>query len=231
MSCIWALKKQKSKLLETEKNIYVNVILPLPVKQIFTYQLREDILGLVQVGCRVAVPFGNSKVYAAIVESIHHVRPSYELKCVIEVLDDVPIVSEANIALWQWVSSYYLCAIGEVMNAALPSSYKLANETYLVIHPNFNLNKTALTDAEFLVVEALDLHQRLKVKEVAKILQRKTVLPFIKGMQESKIIQLEDEIIEQYRPKKKRVFCLAKDVNSENAIKRLNSYRKSPNRK
>jgi len=228
MSCIWALKKQKSKLLETEKNIYVNVILPLPVKQIFTYQLREDILGLVQVGCRVAVPFGNSKVYAAIVESIHHVRPSYELKCVIEVLDDVPIVSEANIALWQWVSSYYLCAIGEVMNAALPSSYKLANETYLVIHPNFNLNKTALTDAEFLVVEALDLHQRLKVKEVAKILQRKTVLPFIKGMQESKIIQLEDEIIEQYRPKKKRVFCLAKDVNSENAIKRLNSYRKSP---
>lgn len=228
MSCILALKKQKNKLLEAEENIYVNVILPLPVKQIFTYQLREEILGLVQVGCRVAVPFGNTKVYAAIVESIHHIKPSYELKYVMEVLDDTPIVSKANIALWQWVSKYYMCSIGEVMNAALPSSYKLANETYLVIHPNFNLNKTALTDAEFLVVEALELHQRLRVKEVAKILQLKTVLPFIKGMQDSKIIQLEDEIKEQYRSKKKRVFCLAKDVNSENAIKLLNKYRKSP---
>lgn len=180
------------------------------------------------VGCRVAVPFGSSKIYAAVVESIHHHKPNYELKFILEVLDDLPIVSKVHLDLWQWVSDYYMCSLGEVMNAALPSSYKLANETYIVIHPDWNADTSKLTDAEYIVAEALDLHKRLKVQEVAKILQRKTILPFIKRMQELKIVQLEDEIIERYKPKWKRMMRLSGGLNPSTAIEVLAEYRRSP---
>lgn len=174
------------------------------------------------------MPFGSSKIYAGIVESIHHNKPNYELKYIIEVLDDHALVSEKHLNLWQWVSDYYMCSLGEVMNAALPSSYKLANETYIVIHPNWDGDTSKLTDAEYIVVEALDLHKRLKVQEVAKILQRKTILPFIKKIQERKIVQLEDEVIERYKPKWKRMMRLSEDLNPTTAIEIFSQYRRSP---
>ena len=102
---------------------YVDVILPLPLKLKFTYRIGEEHLTKAIQGCRVAVPFGRSKVYAGIIDSIHHTKPDYELKFVIEVLDESPIVSRKQIDLWHWIADYYMCSLGEVMNAALPSSF------------------------------------------------------------------------------------------------------------
>ncbi|GIR13371.1 MAG: hypothetical protein CM15mP23_19460 [Cryomorphaceae bacterium] len=95
-------------------------------------------------------------------------------------LDESPIVSPKHIDLWQWIANYYMCSFGEVMNAALPSSFKLANETYIVIHPKWDKDTSKLNDAEYLIIEALQLQQRLKIHEISQILQRKTVLPFVK---------------------------------------------------
>ena len=159
---------------------YVDVILPLPLHQKFTYQLDTDHLNKVLQGCRVAVPFGRAKIYAGIVDAMHHDTPDYETKFVLDVLDESPIVSEKHMGLWHWIADYYMCSLGEVMNAALPSSFKLANETYIVLHPDWNQDTAKLTDAEFLVTEALQLQKRLKIQEIAQILQRKIVLPFIK---------------------------------------------------
>ena len=99
---------------------YVDVILPLPIKQMFTYQLSDECLPSAQVGCRVAVPFGRSKIYAAVIASIHTDEPEYETKFVLNVLDETPIVSQKHIDLWSWIATYYMSSIGEVMNAALP---------------------------------------------------------------------------------------------------------------
>ena len=82
-----------------------------------------------------------------------------------------------------------MCSLGEVMNAALPSSFKLANETYIVIHPEWDEDTSKLNDAEYLIIEALQLQKRLKIQEIAQILQHKTVLPFVKKMQELKLVE------------------------------------------
>ena len=207
---------------------YVDVILPLPLKLKFTYQIGEEHLSKAIQGCRVAVPFGRSKVYAGIIDSIHHTKPDYELKFVIEVLDESPIVSSKHIDLWQWIADYYMCSLGEVMNAALPSSFKLANETYIVIHPEWDEDTSKLNDAEYLIIEALQLQKRLKIQEIAQILQRKTVLPFVKKMQELKLVEIEDEVFERYRPKIRKMMRLSPGLNSETAIALLNTYRRSP---
>ena len=156
---------------------YIDIILPLPIKQKFTYQLGDEHLSKAEVGCRVAVPFGRSKIYAGLIDSIHTTKPEYEVKFIIDVLDELPLISAKHIELWQWIADYYMCSLGEVMNAALPSSFKLANETSIVIHPNWDEDTSKLSDAEYLIIDALLLQKKLKIQEIAQILQRKTILP------------------------------------------------------
>ena len=207
---------------------YIDVILPLPLKQKFTYQLGDEHVASINIGARVAVPFGKSKIYAGIVDSIHNTKPDYEVKFIIDLLDEIPIVASSHLSLWQWVADYYMCSLGEVMNAALPSSFKLANETSIVIHPSWDEDTSKLSDAEFLIMDALLLQKKLKIQEIAQILQRRTILPFIKKMQELKLIEIEEEIKERFRPKIRKMMRLSAGLDPQQALAILEDHRRSP---
>ena len=83
----------------------------------------------VQVGCRVIVPFGRSKFYTAIVSRLHTEKPEgYAVKQVLEQIDTAPILLPSQLKLWQWMADYYLCSLGDVYKAALPSGLKLESD-------------------------------------------------------------------------------------------------------
>ena len=118
--------------------IYADVILPLPLEGCFTYIVPQPLQGQVQIGVRVLVPFGKSKRYVGLVARLHDVKPmDYEVKDLLQVLDQQPIVLSGQLLLWQWMSDYYMSPIGEVYKAALPSGlkaeegYKPRTETYI----------------------------------------------------------------------------------------------------
>jgi primosomal protein N' (replication factor Y) len=207
---------------------YIDVILPLPLKQKFTYQVGDEHVSLLEVGVRVAVPFGRSKIYAGLVDAIHNTKPEYEVKFVIDVLDQYPIASSTHLSFWQWIADYYMCSLGEVMNSALPSSFKLANETYIVIHPLWDEDTTKLSDSEYLIMDALLLHKRLKIQEITQILQRKTILPFVKKMQDLKLVEIEEEIRERFKPKLRKMMRLCDGVHPKKAQLIFKSHRHSP---
>ena len=207
---------------------YIDIILPLPIKQKFTYQLGDEHLSTAEIGCRVAVPFGRSKIYAGLIDAIHTNKPDYEVKFIIDVLDELPIASTKHFEFWQWIADYYMCSLGEVMNAALPSSFKLANETSIVIHPAWDEDTSKLTDAEYLIIDALLLQKRLKIQEIAQILQRKTILPFIKKMQDLKIIEIEEEVLERFKPKIRKMMRLCVGIDATQAKIILEKHRSSP---
>lgn len=105
------------------------MILPLPLPGAFTYALPEAFADSVQVGCRLTVPFGKSKRYAGIVTRIHGEMPvGCVVKEALEVLDAQPILLPGQLRLWQWIADYYLCTVGEVYKAALPSGLKEEDE-------------------------------------------------------------------------------------------------------
>ncbi len=108
---------------------YADVILPLPLQGTFTYALPPDCEVVPQVGCRVIVPFGSRKFYTAIVMRLHDETPPYPTKLVSEVLDASPAVLPAQLSLWQWISDYYLCSMGDVFKAAIPAALKPKCET------------------------------------------------------------------------------------------------------
>ena len=87
---------------------FVDVILPLPLSKLFTYRINENEAHFLQMGMRVAVPFGKSKVYTAIVHHIHTVEPSYDTKDIEYILDETPIITPQQIEHWQWIADFYM---------------------------------------------------------------------------------------------------------------------------
>ena len=149
---------------------FIDVILPIPIEKSFTYRITEAEAGFLNVGMRVAVPFGKSKIYTGIVHKIHKREPLvYEAKDIHQILDGIPLVTEKQIKHWEWIADYYMCTIGEVMRAALPCACILESETVISKNNELILNDEDLTDDEFLVYEALHHQTYLKIQDLSII--------------------------------------------------------------
>jgi primosomal protein N' (replication factor Y) (superfamily II helicase) len=112
------------------KRLVADIILPLAVKGKFSYAVPDRLIGKIHPGSTVVVQFGKRKFYTGIVSSVH--PETFEdglFKTIADLVDFDPLVNETQLKLWQWISEYYMCTIGEVMKAALPSGFYLDSET------------------------------------------------------------------------------------------------------
>lgn len=198
------------------KVFFAEVLLPLPVKGYFSYRIPQELNGWIEPGMRVVVQFGQKKFYTALVRRVHDQPPMVRsIKYVLDVIDEFPVVNEKQFALWEWMAGYYLCSVGEVMNAALPSAYKLASETRVVLDPEYIKDSGVLTDREFMVSEALELQQILSLTDISRITGTAKVVPLIKTMIEKGIIRVEEEITERYKPRTETFVRLAEAYRDE----------------
>lgn len=189
--------------------IYIQVILPLALKQLYTYSVPEEFLPLLRKGMRVEVQFGKSKLYTAIVKDFCRKAPEgYQTKEILSVVDESPLVSELQLAFWDWMSDYYCTTTGEVMQAALPAHLKLSSETILVLHPEFEEHfiDPSLDEKAYLLAEALSIQQELKLNDVPGIIGQKRVYPVIKSLIGKKILMLKEDLKEKFQPKS--IDCL-----------------------
>jgi len=201
---------------------FINVILPIPLEKLFTYSVSKTEFEYLQIGMRVAVPFGKSKIYTALVYEIHSTPPDvYEAKEIHKILDEHPIVNQLQLQHWRWIADYYMCTIGEVFRSALPSAFLLESETLILRNERGEVAEKDLKDDEFLVFEALQHQSMLKVHEVSAIVDRKNVLPILNRLLAKNVILLKDEIYEQYKPKLVRYVKLGVAYKSEEKLEAL----------
>jgi len=201
---------------------FIDVILPIPLQRLFTYSVTEAEAQFLQKGMRVAVPFGKSKVYTALVYKIHQQAPeAYEAKEIQQILDEQPIVTEQQMQHWEWISSYYMSSLGEVFRSAVPSAFLLESETIISKRENSNIDESTLKDDEFLIFEALQYQSLLKIQEISKILDKKNVLPVLTRLIEKGVIQVYEEIYEQYKPKLVRYVKLHENYAGEKSLQEL----------
>lgn len=202
--------------------LFVEVILPLAIAKNYTYRVPFQLNDAVAVGKRVVVQFGKSKLYTAVILTISNQAPQkYEAKYLMDVLDDRPMVTEKQLQFWQWLAEYYLCHLGEVMNAALPSALKLASETRVELNKDVELDKSSLHDKEYLIVEALELQPKLTVGDIVKLLGQKTVMPILKSMFEQNIIHISEEVSERYKPRKRTFITINPVYHNQDNLKEL----------
>ena len=209
---------------------FINVILPIPLEKLFTYSITTTEFEYLEVGMRVAVPFGKSKIYTALVCEIHSTPPDvYEAKEIHKILDEHPIVNQLQLQHWRWIADYYMCTIGEVFRSALPSAFLLESETLILRNERGEVAEKDLKDDEFLVFEALQHQSMLKVHEVSAIVDRKNVLPILNRLLAKNVILLKDEIYEQYKPKLVRYVKLGVAYKSEEKLEELlESMKRAP---
>ncbi len=187
--------------METARN-FAELLLPLPVSGTFTYRIPEDLVQNVIPGGRVVVQFGKRKLYTALVVDLNDCAPKgYEPKDILSALDPNPIVVPVQLKFWQWIASYYLCHEGEVMNAALPSAFKLASESRIMLHPSVEVDFSVLNEKEQLLVEALHNRKSIEISEVNKILNQQKVIPVINTLLEKGIVLMEEQLSDRYKPK------------------------------
>ena len=198
---------------------FVEVILPLPLPKLYTYRINEDEAHFLQIGMRVAVSFGKSKVYTALVHKVHTNEPTYETKDIEYILDETPIVTPEQITHWQWIADYYMCTLGEVIKSALPSAFLLESETIIEIAEK-DLNSNLFSDDEFQVYEALHYKTALKGSEVSKIIPKKKTLKVIKSLVEKGAARISERIFEKYVPKLVKFIRLAKDYQSQEGLQK-----------
>ena len=182
---------------------YIDVILPLPIKGTFTYSThQEDLL----IGQRVVVQFGVRKLYTAIVKEVHDRKPSeYVAKPLLAILDELPIVNSIQIQFWDWLAYYYMCNLGDVMNAALPSSLKLASESNVIVNPDFDGDIEHLKVDENLLLNALINHEELSISEITNLIPIKNVFSFINELIRKEVIQIKEDLHDKYKEKKVKI--------------------------
>ena len=201
---------------------FVEVVLPLAIAKTYTYRVPQELNDKIQVGLRVIVQFGKNKIYSAIIKAISNDAPQqYEAKYILDVVDNDPIVNETQMQMWDWIAEYYMCYVGDVMQAALPAALKMASETKIVASDDPNLDRSQLSDKGYMIMEALDLATELTVNDVIKILGQKTVFPLLRSLFEHGYILISEEIKQKYKPKTKAFLRLASEFNDPDGRREL----------
>ncbi|MBU2650779.1 MAG: primosomal protein N' [Bacteroidetes bacterium] len=202
--------------------LFADVILPLPIPGTFTYRIPRDKAEEIMAGKRVVVQFGKRKIYSAVVLDVHDRIPqSYAVKYILDILDDLPVVNEVQLRFWRWMSEYYLSTLGEVMHAALPSGFKLAGETRVLLNPGMTADPITLNEKETRILEALGYQHSLTIHEISKLLDQKKVMNVVKTLLDKSLIITEEEIHDRYRPRQETFVYLNPEYEAEDKLHQL----------
>lgn len=208
---------------------FVDVILPLALPKTYTYQLNQKEAVIIKPGFRVAVQFGKQKIYTAVVKKVHSTSPqSYEPKPISMIMDDYPLVTNAQLKFWEWISNYYMCTEGEVLRSSLPSALLIESKSIIIIKEATSKQIENLSDIEFIIYEALQ-QSNLTIDQIIKITDTKKVMPLVLGLIKKKVAIIEQSFEEKYKPKKQRVVRLNKDFKNKNVLKQVfETLKKAP---
>lgn len=191
---------------------YAEIILPLALRQTYTYRVLESQKESVEPGKRVIVQFGKRKMYTGIIHSLHNNDPSLdEIKEISSVLDDRPLVSEIQLKFWEWMSDYYMCSLGEVFKAALPQGLKLESESKIFTSEYYN-DFESLNAGERALYEFLQKENGLSIKQLVSGSNATQVHKKLQELLHKKAVFVEEQLKEKYVAIKKIYLSLSDEA-------------------
>ncbi len=207
---------------------YVDVIVPLPIAAQYTYSLPDELVGKVEAGSRVVVPFGTRKYYTAIVTRVHHTPPElYETKDVFELVDAKPILLDSQFKLWSWIADYYLCTLGDVYKAAIPSGMKIESETLVMRNAEYE-DESSLSPKEQQILDLLPEGEERCVCQLEKQGGLKNLLPTVNALLEKGAVLVKEELKRNYKPRTEARVRLTPHMQNEHALQmQLNMLNKA----
>ncbi len=204
---------------DTIHTLFVEVLLPLNLKNLFTYRVPIELNEEIIIGKRVSVPFGKKKILAGLLFSIHEKPPKdYEAKYIIDVIDNEAIVDQNQLKLWNWISNYYMSSLGLVYNAAMPSGLKLEGESKMELNPDFNPNNTTLDTKETILIEAIRSAKEISITQATSYLKSKSIHKYVKSLYLKGAILLKDDLQKNYTVKTITYIKINEEIASEDQL-------------
>lgn len=204
--------------------LFADVLLPVPIKNLFTYRVPFELNDHIDIGYRAIVQFGKKKVLTGIVVKLHEQPPKvYEAKYIMDLLDDRPMMEGKQLQLYEWIAEYYMATIGEVYNVGMPSGLKLSSESKIQLNPEYDLDEplSPFSEKEQLIIDVLKRDGVITYGEAANILQVKSYLRIIKSLIAKGAILIFEEVREKYSPKTEKRYRLADHWLEEKALEEL----------
>lgn len=207
--------------------LYADVILPLALQATYTYSVPFEMEKMIQPGVRVVVSFGQRRLYSALVYRVHTEKPQVQqVKDILQVIDTTPIVLPSQYELWEWLAEYYMCSLGEVMKAALPSGLKMESDTYIA---SGDFDEIDLSDEEMTLIHLLGQKRKLTIQQLTQKSGLKHPMSVIKSMLERKLLFITEDIESDYRPKTENYIALAPEYSDEKKLCELiDSLKRAP---
>lgn len=182
-------------------NYYIDVIVPLPLDNIFTYKVNLKEFEFIKIGFRVIVPFGKSKFITALVANKHNKNPEFYIPKEIEfIIDEEPSMNKNQLIFFKWISKYYMCPLGQVLKVGLPKLLLLKSESEIVLIDE-NIENLKLTKSADFVFKNLLLNKKITYREIISILNKKNISKTINELSDYGLIKLKEEIYDYFKPK------------------------------
>lgn len=201
---------------------FAEILLPLNLPGTFTYEIPPLLINQAAVGKRVIVPFGKQKLYSGIIVHLKNESDYALTKEIVDIIDESPVLNTLHLQFWQWISDYYLCNVGEVMQAGMPTGIKFDSETFfsLLKQPEYI---DILSEQEQIIIEALR-HRSFAIKDIQKLLGKKTVYPAIKKLLNDGIITGDEVLKNQYKVKTETFYQLTNSLNHDELNELINNW-------
>ena len=169
-------------------DVYVEVVVDVPVRRYFTYEIPEHLLAKVEVGSRLYVPF-QKRPRAALAMALRALPPDPKIRIenVIDVLDPGPVVPESVVAILEWTSRYYFAPPGEVMRLILPKPLRVRGKRSVAIT---DFGRQCL--ASDLVQDSVS-QRALARLESSRRMQDKALRKAVRGLTYAKLDDLADK--------------------------------------
>lgn len=211
---------------------FIDVILPIPLRQTFTYSVNKHEAAFLKKGMRVAVPFGKSKIYTAIVYHIHsHAPINYQAKPIDHIIEEEAVITQIQMKFWEWMAAYYMSTLGEMIKTALPNTFLLESETILSLTET-KTDDLNLSDDELEIYHLLQHQSTIHIDKIKELTGKKNIVGTVKKLIEKGIVEIEETLYEKYVPKLKKYIRLNEEYNSQEKMQMLlDKLSKAPKQK
>jgi primosomal protein N' (replication factor Y) len=205
------------------ETLFAELVIPVPVDKLFTYRVPAAFNDKIKTGQRAIVQFGAKKIQTGIVVRLHNQPPTdYEAKYILELLDENEVIYPQQFSLYEWMAAYYLCTLGEVVNAALPSGLKLSSESMVQIDPRFDFETTAFDFSEKERMVLMRLKQEsLNYTAIVKLAGSKAIYNLLKSLVSKEAIIIFEQVKEKFRPKTEKRIRLVKEYTNKKKLEFL----------
>lgn len=200
-------------------SFFIDVVLPLPLHNTYTYAITQAESAVIKPGMRVIVPFGKRKKYTAIAVEVHQKPPvAYEPKQIDSIIDASPILAPLQLSFYSWIASYYQAPLGLVIRTGLPTVMLLESETEILTLEWDQLLSSLSKNASELLGK-LTKNTSMSLALIQSMLPVKNPYPVLQELNEAGCIKLKEEVYARYQPKVKDVIVLHPNMESDEVLK------------